>query len=189
MTTATDDYAIMRKIRLIKKHAAELAKLTPSDSGIADACGLTREIEVLLGETRRSWENIAATEMEPVVDHDKSNRVNPYDRGAPVAVGTQYELVPTYKTDRSYNSPAILAGLAGDDEGRTILQSLLLAMDADALRLTWRYTQLKRLLSDHQVPLRIEYREINDDAGTDGAMIGENTYQSGMKRVAIKETS
>ncbi|KKL28873.1 hypothetical protein LCGC14_2370740, partial [marine sediment metagenome] len=110
MTTATEDFAIMRKIRLIRKHAAELSKLSPSDAGIADACGLTREIEVLLGETRRGWEQVAATEMEPIVDHDKSQRVNPYDRGTPVAVGKQYELVPTYKTDRSYNSPAILAG-------------------------------------------------------------------------------
>ncbi|KKL26383.1 hypothetical protein LCGC14_2395800, partial [marine sediment metagenome] len=105
------------------------------------------------------------------------------DRGTPVAVGKQYELVPTYKTDRSYNSPAILAGLAGEG---TILQALRMAMDVDAVRLTWRFTQLKRLLSDQQVPLRIEYQEINDDAGTDGAMIGENTYQSGMKRVAAK---
>ena len=182
-TTATEDYAIMRKIRLIKKHAAELAKLSPSDDGIADACGLTREIEVLLGETRRGWEQVAATEMEPIVDHDKSQRVNPYDRGAPVAVGKQYELVPTYKTDRSYNSPAILAGLAGEG---TILQALRMAMDMDAVRLTWRFTQLKRLLSDQKVPLRIEYQEISDDVGTDGAMIGENTYQSGMKRVAVK---
>ncbi|KKN15594.1 hypothetical protein LCGC14_0984440 [marine sediment metagenome] len=186
MTTATEDYAIMRKIRLIKKHAAELSKLSPSDSGIADACGLTREIEVSLSETRRGWEQVAATEMEPIVDHDKSQRVNPYDRGTPVAVGKQYELVPTYKTDRSYNSPAILAGLAGEG---TILQALRMAMDMDAVRLTWRFTQLKRLLSDQQVPLRIEYQEISDDVGTDGAMIGENTYQSGMKRVPVKGES
>lgn len=178
----------MRKIRLIRKHAAELAKLTPSDAGIADACGLTRELEVLLAETRRGWEQVAATEMEPIVDHDKSKRVNPYDRGAPVAVGSQYELVPTYKTDRSYNSPAILASIAGDD-GMTILEALRMAMDVDAVRLTWRFTQLKRLLSDQRVPLRVEYQEISDDAGTDGAMIGENTYQSGMKRVPVKEAT
>jgi hypothetical protein len=174
----------MRKIRLIRKHASELSRLAPSDAGIADACGLTREIEVLLGETRRSWEQVAADEMEPIHNHDRSERVNPYDRGTPVAVGKQYELVPTYKTDRSYNSPAILAGLAGADG--TILQALRLAMDVDAVRLTWRFTQLKRLLSDQRVPLRIEYQEINDDAGTDGAMIGEYTYQSGMKRVPVK---
>jgi len=48
---------------------------------------------------------------------------------------------------------------------------------------------LKRLLSDQQVPLRVEYHEISDDVGVDGAMIGEHTYQSGMKRVAIKEAS
>ncbi len=184
MTTTPDDIAIMRKIRLIKKHALELKELTPSDSGIADACGLTREIEVHLGVTRRSWENTAAAEMDPIYDHDKSNRVNQRERTAPVAVSQQYELVPDFKTTYYYNSPAVLAGLAGDKG--SILDALLLAMETGAVRLSWQLKKLTSLLYDQDVDVLMVQREIGNDEGVDGAMIGKVKVPNGVKRVPIK---
>lgn len=174
----------MRKIRLIKKHAAELSKLTPSDAGIADACGLTREIEVLLGETRRSWEKVAATEMEPIYDHDQSARINQYEKQAPVAVSRQYELVPRFKTTYSYNTPGILVGLAGE-EG-SIVDALLLAVEFGAVRLSWQLRKLTSLMYDQDVDMLMVQREIDDMEGPKGALVGKVKVQDGVTRVAIK---
>lgn len=182
--TATDDYTIMRKIRLIKKHALELSKLAPSDAGIADACGLTREIEVLLGKARRSWEQIAAAEMEPIYDHDKSKRINQREKQAPVAVGEQYELVDKFKTTYSFNTPGILVGLAGD-EG-SIVDALLLAVEFGAVRLSWQLRKLTSLMYEQDVDMLMVQREISDDEGPGGALLGKVKVKDGVTRVAVK---
>lgn len=180
------DTIVERKIRLIRKHAAELAKLVPSEAGIADACGLTREIEVSLAATRKKWEQLARAEME-TIPRDQQQHPRPASaRGAaPIAESKQYRLIPQFKTIRSYNSQAILAKLASDG---TVLGALSEAIAADAVRLTWRFTELKGLLSVAEVPLLTEYREVSDLDGVDGPMIGERSVDNGMKRELI-ETS
>lgn len=182
--TATDDFAIMRKIRLIKKHASQLSQLTPSDSGIADACGLTREIEVILAKARRSWEQVAAAEMEPIWDHDKSMRVNQRDQSPSIAVGKQYDLVDKFKTTYSYNTPGILIGLAG--ESGTVVDALMLAVEHGAVRLNWQLHKLTSLLYEQDVDMVMTQREINDDEGPGGALVGKVKVKDGVTRVAIK---
>lgn len=187
MTKTKDDIAIERKIRLLQKHALELSKLVPSDDAIADAVGLTREVEVSLAKTRQKWEAAARAEMEPIPIAQQKTPRPKSARGSSkvVAESKQYRLVPQYKTVRSFNSQALLAGLAGEDG--SILQALQTAMTFDAVRLTWRWTELNTLLRDQEVALRIEYREINDFDGTDGPMVGERKVDAGMKRELIEQ--
>ena len=185
--TATDDYTIMRKIRLIRKHALELAKLSPSDDGIADACGLTREIEILLQNARRSWEQVAAVEMEPVYGHDQSRRISQREKQAPVATGQQYELVEKFKTTYTYNTPGILVGLAG--ENGSIVDALSLAVEVGAVRLAWQFQKLTVLLSDQDVDMLLVQREISDGEGPAGALIGKVRVKDGVRRVPVKEKS
>lgn len=177
------DTVIERKIRLLKKHTDELATLTPSDGGIADACGLTREIEVQLQTIRRSWEKVAATEIDPTPTYKQPDSRR---QTAPVATGAKYELVPKTKTVRSYNTPAILASLMAADEDRDLFGALKLALEVDAVRLTWRLTPLKKLLKAEHAPLRIAFNPVNDHTGVDGALIGETETPDGVTRVRIE---
>lgn len=185
-----EDTVIERKIRLIRKHAHELSKLVPSDEGIADAVGLTRELEVSLATTRKRWESLARAEMESIPrDQQKQPRPKAARGAAPIAESKQYRLIPQFKTVRSYNSQAILAKISGGASNLSLLDALRLAIQVDAVRLTWRYTELKGLLAVEEVPLQTEYREVSDLDGVDGPMVGERKVDNGFKRELIEQTS
>jgi hypothetical protein len=183
----SDDVAIRRKIRLIEKHTNELKRMTPTDAGLADAVGHTRAVEVLLGETRRRWESLVA-EMEPLQTWHPERRADPGERSGPPAVeGVDYSLVPQFKTTRTYNTPAILVEIGEAMEvGPT--DALMEAINADAVRLQWRWTELKRFLSDIGGTMRIASKPVADYDGTDAAMVGEDRQPAGVKRVALRGT-
>lgn len=181
----TDDVAIRRKIRLIEKHTNELKRMTPTDAGLADAVGHTRAIEVILGETRRRWESLVA-EMEPLQTWHPERRVDPNERaGAPAVEGKDYELVISYSMTRTYNTPAILVEV-GKAMGVGPTDALMEAINADAVRLGWRWTELKRFLRDVGATLSITPEQVTDHDGLDGAMVGEERKQSGVRRVPLR---
>lgn len=188
-TPNKDDTAIRRKIRLVTKHANELSRMTPSDAALADAVGLTRAIEVSLSKTRRRWESLVA-EMEPIREPSpKVERVDPGARsGRPVVQGTRYELVPKYKTVRSYNTPAILTSIAAATGGSPT-DALMNAIGAGAARLTWAWTPLKRYLKDVDAAMTVVAHEVADHSGLDEGMVGEVEVQAGVDRVPIKEAT
>jgi len=180
-----EDEAIRSHLSTLLAAATKVKRMTPSDAELADAVGLTREIEVILADTRHRWERLTS-EMDRQWDAPKDNRADPNERaGAPVAVGKRYELVPTYTTDRTYNTPAILVSVA-TATGQGPMDVLQDAIAADAVRLSWRWTQLKTYLRQRDVDLRVAPRPVTDHDGTDEAMVGEDRRQTGVTRVALK---
>lgn len=84
----------------------------------------------------------------------------------PVA-GEDYRVVEGRKADRSYNTAALVAAF---EAKHWTLRDL---MNADAVRLSWRWTELKRAASDADVTLRIAAHEVTDFGDLDEEMIGE----------------
>jgi hypothetical protein len=180
-----EDVALKKTILMLTEAATRLKRLTPSDEELADAVGHCRQVEVMLSKTRRRWESLTA-EMERQWDAPTDNRADPQERaGAPVAVGKDFELVPTFETKRTYNTPAILMAVAEETEvfPMDVLQD---AIAADAVRLAWRWTDLKKWLSRNGVGLSTVPRPVTDHDGTDEAMVGEDKQQTGVTRVALK---
>ena len=187
MTARKQPAQILTVIRRIRKQADELAHRIPADNELADATGLMREIEVSLGDTRRKWERMT-TEMEPVIDHDKTRRVNPTDRNQskPVVVGKQYELVPQFKNVRTYNLPAILAATA-DTMDVPVGVGLTALATYGAVKVSVQWTKLQQFCHEIGVPLRVQKDTRVDDAdGLDGAMVGTVRVENGVKRVPLK---
>ena len=185
----SDNRLIANALKSLKAQSIKLSHATPTDEYLADAVGVTREIERLLQTTRLRWERLTA-EMERVpraqADESEQRRVAPTRAGRPVAVGKQYELVPKYKTNRTYNTPAILVEVGEHVEGG-VTDALMSAIGADAVRLQWQWTNLKRFVSDIGGILRVGGDEVNDHSGLDAAMVGEQRVQSGVDRVPLKD--
>ncbi|KKK94536.1 hypothetical protein LCGC14_2681840 [marine sediment metagenome] len=186
MTTATDDTTIARKLRLIRKHVNELTHLIPSDDAVADTTGLTREIERALGKYRLKLERSAAAEMEPIIDHDQSKRVDQRVRRAPVAVGKQYELVPKFKNEYTFNMPALVVGIS-DLLDTEIAKTLWSLIQSNAVKMTTGITAIQKYADNQGIQLKIEHKAtVSNDDGLDGAWVGINRVQDGVERVAIK---
>jgi hypothetical protein len=101
-----------------------------------------------------------------------SKKVNDYKRGLMAELpgpttGIEYRAVQKRKGTRSYNTGALLSAFA--EQGVTIHD----LRAEDAVRLTWRWTELKRAAYVSGVTLRIAPREIEDTGEVDGPMIGE----------------
>lgn len=78
--------------------------------------------------------------------------------------GEKYRTVVSRSARRSYNTAAILSAFDND------LRSLI---SADAVRLQWRWTQLKDEARKRDVTLVVAHHEIEDEGEVDGPMIGE----------------
>jgi len=165
----------------------------PTDDELADVIGHMSRIETKLGTTRRSWERITH-ELPPIPRSDRTRRVDKNTRAAsPTAQGRDFELVPQFKTVRSYNTGAILLAVSeatGWDTWRTMLE----ARRADAVRWSWRYTDLRNWLRSLGVTVSTGGQETSDDDDVTGPMIGEIKKPNGVKKVyieaaAVPETS
>ena len=185
---------LQKAIRLMERTAIKIEKMTPTDEELADCVGDVRGVERRLAGMRQRWENLTS-EMDRVDDHDRTKRVDPKEKaGAPVAVGQKWELVPTYTTKRSYNTSRLLvdlqkglADLAGGAE-ISIAQVMRTATERDVIRLNWQWSNLKAFMKVLGVEMEIGEEEIDPDAvGLDDPHVGEHRYQSGVKRVPLKE--
>lgn len=179
-------------IRQLDRSAIKLTKFTPTDEELADAVGTVRGIEVRLQGVRKRWETLTAEmDSKPV---EKEKRADPNERaGRPVAVGKDWELVPTWKTERSYNSARILvdmqAGLSNLAGGAdvSLAQVINTARERDVVRLNWQWSKLKAFFGVLGVDLEIADEEIEDDANLDAPHVGELRRQAGVQRVPLKE--
>ena len=184
---------LVKGIRAVERAAKSLYTLTPTDEELADAIGDLRAVEVKLAATRKRWESITL-EMEPVLNHDPTKRVDPSERsGVPVATGERWEVKPTYSNKRSYNTQRIIADLGKGIEEMTGTEMstgklLLLLKEREALRITWQWTNLKSMFHAMGVTLVVGQSEIDDDgADLDDPHVGEWRVQTGVKRVPLKE--
>jgi hypothetical protein len=81
--------------------------------------------------------------------------------------GTDYRITEGRRATRSYNTAALVASFAAAGwDLRDIIAT-------DAARLSWRWTELKRALSDAGVPLVVAPREVTDEGDLDEPPIGE----------------
>jgi len=170
---------------MLEDAAKNVVRHVPSDDEIADASGIMRRVEVLLGDTRRSWEKVAA-EMPPIPE---SERVRKTPKGGkptqtPVAQGDEFELVETGHNVFSFNTPAIVLEVGKATEWDT-LRVLRDAQQAGALTFKWGYKKLERWLHDLRVPMRTAFEDVDDETGTDGAMVGKRWKKTGVERVPI----
>ena len=151
-----------------------------------------RAIEVRLADVRHRWESLTA-EMDQIFDHDPARRINDNERaGAPVAVGQRWEVVPVYKTDRTFNPDAILVEVAeklGRIAGSTIgLDRVLRHLTEEgAVTIGWKITGVRRVFAKLGIPLRTQPEPI-EGGDIYGAHVGEYLRPSGVKRVPIKES-
>lgn len=99
---------------------------------------------------------------------------------APEATGKAYTATTSRSAKRSYNTQGLLAAtqeaLADkimEDEMRhvTMIDALKTLMAADAVRLTWRWTELQAAAIEHDIPMTIVRHEIED--GDPKALVGE----------------
>jgi len=84
----------------------------------------------------------------------------------PVA-GTMFRIVESRSAKRSYNDSAILGAFWRGDVNTT----LHYLMGEDAVRLAWRWTELRALAAKDDVMLSIAHHEVGDG---DDALVGEN---------------
>lgn len=108
-----------------------------------------------------------------------SRRVNDLKRGymsevSGPLVGADYKLTESRSASRSYNTAAILAAFDMQGYGLTELRK------ADAVRLSWRWTELKRAAYEAGVVMRIAPQEVSDDGDVEAPMIGE-TWQTDLR--------
>ena len=184
---------IVRGIRAVERTALALKTLTPTDDELADAIGDIRSVEVRLADVRKRWESLTV-EMEEILDHDPTRRVDPSVRaGVPVATGERWEVKPIYKTKRSFNTGRIIHDLMEGIEKMTggemsTGRLLLLMQERDALDLRWKWTNLKSMFRVFGVTLEVGQHELDDEASDlDDPHVGEWRVQTGVKRVPLKE--
>ena len=81
--------------------------------------------------------------------------------------GSEYRIVEQNSAKRSYNTAAILHGF--QSQGYDIKDLL----NMDAVRLSWRWTQLRKAAQMADVELRIAGHEIEDDGDIAAPLVGE----------------
>ncbi len=89
---------------------------------------------------------------------------------APEATGESYKATTSRSAARSYNTQGILAA-AGEALGADLTDTLRTLMAEDAVRLTWRWTELQAAAIEYDFPMTIVRHEIKD--GDPVAMVGE----------------
>jgi len=180
-----EDTKIRRKIRLIEKHVAELRLLTPTDTGLADAVGHARGIEVALAAVRHRWESLVV-EIVPVQEPDPEA---PPGRRVPKpsVEGVDFKLEPQFKTVRTFNTPALLTEISTvTDTGPT--DALMNAIEAGAIRLSWQWLKTKKYMADIGATLTILDEPVSDSDGLDSPMVGEDRQPNGVKRVPLNQS-
>lgn len=82
-------------------------------------------------------------------------------------VGSQYRITEDRAARRTYNSAAILHSFGEAGWGLTDL------LRRDAVRLTWRWTELDRAFAEAKVEMLKAYRELEETGDVEGPHVGE----------------
>lgn len=165
----------------------------PDEEEVPDAVGHCRELEVILAEWRRTQEK-RFDDVPAMKTPELKERVDEGSwAGKPVAQGKKYELVPTYKTTRTYNTPRLLSEFQSQMEERlgmelNLSQVIVMLSAAGAFEIRWKWTQLKEAARLYGLRLVIgRDHPVGDESGLDDPMVGEVKERSGYQRVALKD--
>jgi hypothetical protein len=139
---STPTQFLLERLRALSR---DISQAAPSDDELVDVAG----------------------ELAELVNHLRATQVSWLSEVAPLAVGDRYRSIQSKPMERSYNTDAILAAAAGKASS-----PLHYYLAKDAVRLTWRWTQLKTALHELDVPLVVAAHEITD-GDPDGYMVGE----------------
>jgi hypothetical protein len=98
---------------------------------------------------------------------------------APEATGRGYVATTSRSAKRSYNTQGLLAATVDAMDMRrpsgsppvSLLDAMKALMDADAVRLNWRWTELQAAAVEYDIPMTIVRHEIED--GDPKALVGE----------------
>ncbi|HHH27368.1 MAG TPA: hypothetical protein ENK57_03320 [Polyangiaceae bacterium] len=140
---------------------ARRLELEAGDEHLPDLVAVLRRVETELAERRRG----ILAELDPNVD-----RLD----------GERFTLEVPRRAVRSFNTAAIMTAL------QTAGVTLLDAVAADAVRLTWRWTPLRRLFRDAGIEMRVAPREVSDLEGPDAPHVGE-VWTTGSPRIIARE--
>lgn len=132
----------------LRRQAFKMKTVSVPEAAFADVAGLLREVETVLAEVRKGILN-EAVECE----------------------GEEYDIVVTRRADRTYNAPAIITKMM-DKTGRSMSETMIDLMDRGALRYTWQWTALKRVLWKEGIDLIVAPREVGG-GDLDGPLVGE----------------
>lgn len=165
----------------------------PDEHEIPDAVGHCRELEVILAEWRRTNEKRFDDTPAMRQPEQRERAAEGSWAGKPVAQGKRYELVPTYKTTRTYNTPRLLTEFQ-DTMGKrlgmelSLSQVIVMLSAAGALEIRWKWTQLQQAAKQYGLRLLVGKGEsVGEESGLDDPMVGEVKERSGYQRVALKD--
>lgn len=122
--------------------------------------------------------------------HSNRQQVWTHFKGAvvelePGEAGDRFRYEAGRQADRSYNTPSLLAKIATALGDRPLIDVLQFLVNSDVLRLTWRWTSLKRLAEELDLTLSIAKHEITD--GDVDADIGERWKTASASFVPVDE--
>lgn len=147
-----------------------------NDAEIPDVAGRVRKIERDLQTRRIALEDSA-------VGRDASSDPEAHT----VATGTAYQLVPTVKIERTYNTPGILAAVA-DSTGQTLTQVILSAIEAKAMKLEWSYRAMVKWVKRNGATVTTASGAATE-SDLDEPMIREIEKAGRPERVPVGETA
>lgn len=165
---------ILEDMRLLAETAIPVVEMP-------DAAGAVRAVEVKLAAIRQGWnaEQLAAA-SDP--ESELGPSTFPPERGAhgtrqPQVVGTEFRTVTTRTAKRSYNTAAILCGIARGlsqpGAGVGPIEALTWAVKERLAKVEWRWQELQRVAREYGLPLRVVQGVVADDGDTEGPWVGE----------------
>lgn len=136
-------------LNTINRSTLALREISVSEDDMPDAIGQCRAIEKKLADWRLSM----TSETPAGIVGEKFHSVS---KAKPVK--------------RSYNTDGLLVAMMHVPDVDDGMHALRIYRSLDAVRLTWRWTEVKSALAVHRIPLTIAQQEVRDG---DAELVGE----------------
>jgi hypothetical protein len=158
-----------------------------------DAAGAVRDLERRLAELRHRWNEAQVEEARdpeselgpPTMEHSQ------FGSQTVQVVGREYRTVTNRSAKRTYNTAALLRGIAVGLTAHSLtetseLDALQFVLRGGIASVAWKWTPLTRLARDLGLPLRTVDHAIPDDGDLDAPHVGEEWRES-IHQEAVKE--
>jgi len=155
-----------------------------------DAAATVRDIERRLADLRHGWntEQIAAARDPESEVGPPTFEPTPFGVQRVEVKGTEYKTVTTRSAKRTYNTAAIIHGIAkalgGSQEPVSPTEALLWAVRRGVAAVEWKWKRLQETARELDLPMRVVLHPISDDGDLAGPWVGEKwTERIGQKAV------
>ena len=175
-------------LKALETQARALGEVDLEVPDIPDFAGRVRAVEVKLQKMRRAWNEAAVIEAkDPESPHGPetlggATEVSPFGKVTkPKVTGTLYRTVVNTKTDRSYNTGAIINQIADSklvEDVDTPIEAIMWAVRMGLATLKWNWTPLQKAAKALGLPLRVVPHSIADDGDLDGPWVGEQKTET-----------